>query len=325
LNSDVVSKLLFQMKRIRFVEETIAARYGEWKMRCPTHLSVGQEAVAAATGLVLRRDDVAVSGHRAHAHYLAKGGSLRAMIAEIYGKATGCARGKGGSMHLIDESAGFMGSTAIVAGTVPVGVGMAYALKLQGGDQVSCIFMGEAVTEAGVFYESVNFAALKKLPVLFVCENNLYSVYSPLHVRQPAERDTCRAMEAMGVKAQSGDGNDAVNVHEVLSRAVERIRGHGGPEFLEFKTYRWREHCGPMYDNDLGYRTEAEFLEWKARDPIAMLEANALRDGTVGRADTEDMQRAIEKETAEAFRFAEESPFPDAAEALSGVYASAKS
>ncbi len=181
-------QLLFSMLRIRAVEETIAARYSERKMRCPTHLSVGQESVAAAAGAVLRHTDLAVSGHRAHAHYLAKGGSLKAMIAEIYGKATGCSHGKGGSMHLVDESVGFMGSTAIVAGTVPVGVGLAYPMKIQHSGQIACIFLGDAVVETGVFFESVNFAVLRQLPVLFVCENNLYSVYSPMGVRQPAGR-----------------------------------------------------------------------------------------------------------------------------------------
>src|SRR3954447_556201 len=145
MKTDLARRLLFSMKRIRRVEETIAERYSGQRMRCPTHLSTGQEAVAAAVGAVLRRNDLAVSGHRAHAHYLAKGGSLPAMIAEIYGRATGCAGGIGGSMHLVDEAAGFMGSTAIVAGTVPCFVGLAYAMKLRRTDQVSCIFIGDAV------------------------------------------------------------------------------------------------------------------------------------------------------------------------------------
>src|SRR5689334_37007 len=174
MTPELSRKLLFDMLRIRAVEESIAARYSEQKMRCPTHLSVGQEGVSAAIGAVLRHTDLAVSGHRAHAHYLAKGGDLKAMIAEIYGKATGCSRGKGGSMHLVDESVGFMGSTAIVGGTVPVGVGLAYPMKLKRSDQITCIFLGDAVVETGVFFESVNFAVLKKLPVLFLCENNLY-------------------------------------------------------------------------------------------------------------------------------------------------------
>lgn len=312
------------MKRIRAVEEEIAARYGEGKMRCPTHLSVGQEAVAAAVGMALRRDDLAVSGHRAHAHYLGKGGSLPAMIAEIYGKATGCARGKGGSMHLIDEAAGFMGSTAIVGGTVPVGVGLAYGMKLKRSSQASCVFLGDAVVEAGVFAESANFAALKKLPVLFLCENNLYSVYSHLRVRQPEGRRIADLVQGIGIPAAQGDGNDAEAVYDMTARALEEIRAGGGPRFLEFATYRWREHCGPFYDNDIGYRSEAEFLEWKAKEPIARTEAALMARKALTRAQIETMDSEIAKEVRAAFDFAEASPFPDPAEAYTGLYAQAR-
>ena len=185
---NVAVELLRRMKRIRLTEETIAERYSEWKMRCPTHLCTGQEAIGAAVGLALRKDDFVVSTHRAHGHYLGKGGDLKRMLAEIYGKSTGCSSGKGGSMHLIDESVSFMGSTAIVGSTIPVGVGLGLSIRLNNTDQISCIFFGDGAVEEGVFYESLNFAALKKLPVLFICENNLYSVYSPFKVRQPAGR-----------------------------------------------------------------------------------------------------------------------------------------
>jgi pyruvate dehydrogenase E1 component alpha subunit len=320
---DEACRALFAMKRIRCVEETIAQRYAEQTMRCPTHLSIGQEAVAAGVCAVLRRDDLAVSGHRAHAHYLAKGGDLAAMIAEICGKATGCARGKGGSMHLIDEAAGFMGSTAIVAGTVPVGVGLAYGMKLKRADTVSCIFIGDAVVEAGVFFEAVNFAALKTLPVLFVCENNLYSVYSPLRVRQPEGRAIHEMVAGLGIATAHGDGNDVRAVHDLAAEAVRAIRAGEGPRFLEFATFRWREHCGPLYDNDLGYRSEAEFREWQVRDPIPRAERALLDERAVTAAEIAAMDRAIEREVADAFAFAERSPFPDAAEAAAGLYAPA--
>jgi len=323
MTPDLARQLLHSMRRIRCVEETIAERYAEQKMRCPTHLSVGQEGVAAAVGTALRHDDYAVSGHRAHAHYLAKGGDLRAMIAEIYGKATGCARGKGGSMHLVDETVGFMGSTAIVAGTVPVGVGLAYGLKLQRTDRVSCVFFGDAVAEAGVFYESLNFAVLKKLPVLFVCENNLYSVYSPLSVRQPSDRSIQAVAAAMGVPSQHADGNDVQQAYDVTSESVRTIRSGGGPRLIEFSTYRWREHCGPFYDNDIGYRTEAEFQEWKSREPIAHFERAVLTRGLSKQSDIDAMQRDIEREVADAFAFAESSPFPAPGDAFTDLYASA--
>jgi TPP-dependent pyruvate/acetoin dehydrogenase alpha subunit len=317
---DLVRQLLFAMKRIRCVEETIAARYSEWQMRCPVHLSVGQEAVAAAAGTVLRHDDLAVSGHRAHAHYLAKGGDLPAMIAELYGKATGCSRGKGGSMHLVDDAAGFMGSTAIVGGTVPVGVGLAYGMRLKRTDQVSCIFIGDAVAETGVFFESVNFAVLKRLPVLFVCENNLYSVYSPLRVRQPEGRAIHRMVAALGIETTHGDGNDAPAVHAMIADAVRSIRAGEGPRFCEFATYRWREHCGPLYDNDLGYRTEAEFQAWQANDPIARLQSVRLGEGALSADEIAGMDAKIESEVTAAFAFAENSPFPAATEAFTDLH-----
>jgi pyruvate dehydrogenase E1 component alpha subunit len=271
--------------------------------------------------LALRPDDLAVSGHRAHAHYLAKGGDLKTMIAEIYGKATGCCRGKGGSMHLIDKTVGFMGSTAIVAGTVPVGVGLAYGIQTKGTKQLSCIFHGDAVVEAGVFFESASFAALKKLPVLFICENNLYSVYSPLRVRQPVGRKIANMVSGLGVPADAGDGNDALEVYDMTCKAIQAIRDGAGPQFLEFSTYRWLEHCGPNYDNDIGYRSKSEFLEWQKKDPISRFEAQAKDNGWLSDHDLDALKLTISDEILDAFEFAERSPFPDPSEAYIDLYA----
>jgi pyruvate dehydrogenase E1 component alpha subunit len=243
------------------------------------------------------------------------------MLAELYGKTTGCARGHGGSMHLVDESVGFMGSTAIVGGTVPVGVGLAYGMKLKRTDQVSCVFLGDAVAEAGVFFESVNFAVLKRLPVIFICENNLYSVCSPLRVRQPEGRRIHEMVGGLGLSATHGDGNDAVDVLDKATAALDAIRAGGGPRFLEFSTYRWREHCGPLYDNDLGYRSEAEFLAWKAKDPIAALASSLLSGGDLSHAQIRQMETDIEREVDAAFEFAESSPYPDPAAAAAWLYA----
>lgn len=321
MSRDVSRTLLHQMMRIRAVEEEIVARYSAGAMRCPTHLSIGQEAVAAAVGQALRPSDLAVSGHRAHAHYLAKGGDLPAMMAEIYGKQTGCAGGKGGSMHLVDETVGFMGSTAIVGGTVPIGVGLALASKQLGDDRVTCIFLGDAVVETGVFFESVNFAVLKQLPVLFVCENNLYSVYSPLSVRQPAGRRIHEMVTGLGLPTSAGDGNDAPGVYAAVASGVEAIRAGGGPRFYEFATYRWREHCGPLYDNDIGYRSEEEFEAWKARDPIPRIRADLVDAGDVTQPELDEMAVSIAKEVDAAFAFAEASPFPPAEAAYRHEYA----
>jgi len=308
------------MKRIRAVEETIAERYNDGKMRCPTHLCTGQEAVAAGVGAVLRKDDFVVSTHRAHGHYLTKGGDLNRMMAEIYGKATGCSSGKGGSMHLIDESVGFMGSTSIVGGTIPVGTGIGFSISLHGTDQISCVFLGDGATEEGVFYESINFAALKKLPVMYICENNLYSVYSPLGVRQPAGRNIFEMVRCLGVQSESGDGNDVLDVYTKVSSAVKSIRAGNGPYFLEFSTYRWREHCGPNFDNDIGYRTEDEYLHWKTKDPIESLEATMLQNQTITSGEIVQMDEQLTSEVTGAFEFAETSPFPSPAEVSSHLF-----
>ena len=320
MTPDLARRLLRDMIRIRRVEEAIADRYGEQQMRCPTHLSIGQEAPAAAAGAVLKATDLAVSGHRAHAHYLAKGGDLPAMIAEIYGKATGCSRGKGGSMHLVDESVGFMGSTAIVGGTVPVGVGLALSRALIGQGEIVCIFIGDAVLETGVFYESANFAATHGLPVLFICENNLYSVYTPLEVRQPQGRSLARTAAALGLQATEGDGNDARAAYDLIRAAADRARAGQGPQFVELATYRWREHCGPLYDNHIGYRTEAEFEAWKERDPIALFSRQLLLEDVVDQDWIDAAIAQVGREIEDAFAFAATSPFPDPAEAFSDLY-----
>lgn len=320
MTPDLARRLLRDMIRIRRVEETIAERYSEQKMRCPTHLSIGQEAPSAAAGAVLKTTDLAVSGHRAHAHYLAKGGNLRAMIAEIYGKSTGCSRGKGGSMHLIDESVGFMGSTAIVGGTVSVGVGLALSRALIGQGDIVCIFMGDAVMETGSFYESANFAATQELPVLFLCENNLYSVYSPLEVRQPKGRSIAKTAAALGLHATEGDGNDVAATYELVQAAADRLRAGAGPQFVELATYRWREHCGPQFDNHIGYRTEAEFETWLERDPIPRFANRLSSEGVIDPAWTDTVTSEIDREIADAFEFAEASPFPAPAEAFTDLY-----
>ena len=318
MSTDLALKLFRSMYRIRAVEEEIARRYPEGKMRCPVHLSIGQEAVPAAFAESVRATDFAVSTHRGHAHYLAKGGDLKSLIAEIYGKAAGCAKGKGGSMHLIDLGVNFMGTSAIVGNSIPIGVGLALSAQLKGTDQISCVFLGDGAIEEGVFYESVNFAAVRKLPVLFICENNLYSVYSPLSVRHPQGRSIAKMVEAMGVQTAEGDGNDALAIHQIMQGAVDKVRAGGGPYFLEFFTYRWREHCGPNFDNDIGYRTQEEFQDWQSREPISRME-RALHQ--TDPAVMDEMRAEVNAEVQAAFEYAEAAPFPAQSEAYQSVYA----
>ena len=308
------------MLLIRLAEEGIAKRYKDGKMRCPTHLSIGQEAAASGVGLALKKTDLALSTHRGHAHYLAKGGSLKRMIAEIYGKSTGCSKGKGGSMHLIDRSVGFEGSTAIVGNTIPIGVGLALSLKLDTKNSISVVYCGDGSVEEGVFYESVNFAVTKKLPVLFVCENNLYSVYSPLKVRQPKNRKIHEMVKSMGIEVGYEDGNDVRKVNSLASKAVSHIRDNGSPYFIELSTYRWREHCGPNYDNDIGYRSEDEFLEWKKRDPVKLFKNTLIKEDSRNKNELDKIKDSVQLEVEKAFNFAEKSPFPDSKKAFESMF-----
>ena len=304
-------ELLYRCKRIRTIEETIADRYREQEMRCPTHLSIGQELVGAAVGMVLNKNDLVVSTHRAHAHYLGKNGDLNGMIAELYGKETGCSKGRGGSMHLIDRSVGFEGSTAIVGNSIPVGVGLGLSIQLDGdGKRIACIFLGDAVFETGVFYESVNFAAVRDLPILFVCENNLYSVYSPLSVRQPKNRKFSEIMEKMGLKGMASDGKNAVETYENISDISSWVRFSRSPGFIEVSAYRWREHCGPNYDNDLGYRSQQEYEFWRSNDAVALLEKLLLEEGSLSLEEIKTMEENIALDIQKAFAFAQSSPFP---------------
>ena len=312
-----LEKVYYVMKKIRLVEERIAFEYPKNEIRCPTHLSIGQEGVPSALSLLLKEKDLVVSTHRGHAHYLAKGGSLKKMIAELYGKSTGCSGGKGGSMHLIDTKVGFMGTSAIVGNSIPIGVGLGLSIKLNKEPNLCCIYLGDGAIEEGSFYESLNFAVLKNLPVLFICENNLYSVYSPLSERQPKGRNIHLLAEAIGANSLSGDGNNVFEVISLLKNVVEEIR-HGNKKtwFVEFATYRWREHCGYKFDNDIGYRSEEEFNRWRSQDPVKMVE-NFLKE----KIDFEKIDEFINSEIEEAFSEAKAAPFPEFEAAFDSIYA----
>ena len=305
------------MVRIRMVEQSIASAYEEQEMRCPVHLSIGQEAPSAAFSLVVEPGDLAVSTHRGHAHYLSKGGDLKRMLAEIYGKSTGCSGGIGGSMHLIDTSVGFMGTSAIVGNSIPVGVGLGLAMKTQGIQQAACVFLGDGATEEGVFYEAVNIAALRNLPVLFLCENNQYSVYTPLEQRQPQQRRIVDVARSLGIRAEAVDGHSGPSCWEAIARELPTVRRGEGPALIEFSTHRYVEHCGPNDDDHLGYRKPGELSVWLERDPIETLEGRlglSHQDVSATRSD-------IQAEIDEAFAFAKASPFPDRSALADAIYA----
>ncbi len=310
--------------RIRTVEETIAAKYKNGEdglMRCPVHLSSGQEVVAAAFSKIVKKTDYAIGTHRGHAHYLAKGGSLYKMIAELYGKKDGCSGGKGGSMHLIDLDVNFMGTTAIVGNSIPVGVGIGLSVKIKKKKNISFIFLGDGAVESGAFYESLNFAAVKKLPVVFVCENNFYSVYSPLDVRQPKKRSITNLVKSIGIKSIHCNGHDVIKVYNVLKKMSEETRKGQGPCFLEISTFRWREHCGPNYDNDLGYRSKKEVSYWKNKDPLIKLKKQILNSKPSELNSIKKIEEKVYKEINLSFSKAQKSKFPPENDAYKDVYA----
>ncbi len=309
-----------EMQRIRVIEEEIADRYAEQKMRCPVHLSIGQEAVPVAVSALLSDDDQVVSTHRCHAHYLAKGGDLNAMMAEMHGKAPGCCGGRGGSMHLFDHKVGMLMSLPIVASSIPIGVGAAYGMKQQGKDSVCVVYLGDASVEEGVFHESANFAQLHKIPVIFLCENNLYSVYTHLGDRQP-DRPLTQVAASHDLPTDHVDGNDVAAVHAAAEVAIDRARSGRGPSFLVADTYRWREHCGPNYDNDIGYRSEEEFQAWRVLDPIERLRRQLIDSGDLDDAGAQALTDGFKAEIDAAFDFAENAPYPEGQTAAGGVYA----
>ncbi len=300
---------------IRTVEEEIARVYPSDVIKSPVHLSIGQEAVAVAVCMALRLEDVVFGTYRGHAAYLAKGGDLDRMIAELYGKNTGCAGGKGGSMHLVDVEHGVMGTSAVVATTIPEALGMAMAFQYRREPRVVVSFFGDGATEEGVFFETLNVAALRKAPLIFLCENNSYAIHTHLHQRQ-AQSDICRKAEAMGVPAFRFESDDVETVYARIAGAAARLRADpfAGPCFFEAPTCRWREHVGPGEDFHLGYRTA---------DDVRRCQANDALKKAAGRL-TEIRRAVIEREVlgavARAFERAAAAPFPEAGTLLDDVY-----
>lgn len=317
---DERQRLLYEMLRIRRIEESIANEYSNKTMRCPVHLSVGQEAVSVGVCSKLSKSDYVFSTHRSHGHYLAKGGDLSGMLAELFGKASGCSSGKGGSMHLIDRAVGFLGATPIVGSTIPIGVGAALSSRLDGEDRITTVFLGDGAVEEGVFHESLNFAALKRLPVLFVCENNFYSVYSSMKERQPNTRSIAELVSGHGIWSRQADGNDLDSVQDLTSQALSEIKAGKGPAFLEFRTYRFLAHCGPSQDIRLGYRKAEELEQWMSRCPIKLYEQKLCAESKFNDELRSEMEEQIREEITESLNAAIAAPFPSADQLLSDVY-----
>jgi pyruvate dehydrogenase E1 component alpha subunit len=322
LPKDAEISLYRGMLRIRHAEESLAELYKEKEMRTPTHFGIGQEAVAVGVCEVLRKDDVVYSHHRCHTHYLAKGGSLLGLVAELYGREAGCSKGRGGSVHLTDRSIGFIGSSPILGQGVALATGSALAFRMEGAPRVAVAFFGEAVFEEGVVYEAMNYASVNQLPVLYVCENNFYSTESPLSMRQPPGTELCERVRAFKIEARRIDGNDVAAVYQAARQAVDHVRSGKGPFFLECETYRWREHVGPMYDHELGrtYRTKDEVEAWKLRCPVLRSERRLLEKRIASAQQMERWRTEVQVEFDSIVGMAKASPWPKPSTLFDNIY-----
>ena len=302
------------LRLIRRTEEEVARIYPSDKIKSPIHLSIGQEFVSVGVVGALNGDDVVSATYRGHATYLAKGGDLGKFMAEMYGKAGGCAGGKAGSMHLIDMEHNVLGTSAVVATTIPVAVGYALALKMEGKGRLVASFFGDGATEEGAFNESLNFASLHKLPVLFVCENNGYAIHSPIEDRW-ANEALCQRVESYGIPAHNIADGDVLAIRSLAGELAQNIRAGGGPAFIECAAYRWREHVGPNEDFDAGYRNRSDMEPWLDNDQMNVVGAKL----DIERRKSIDAE--IEKRIGEAIEFAENSPWPEPEELYSHVFA----
>lgn len=318
-SNEVLLNLYRIMQEIRMVEQKIGELYRDNEMKTPIHLCNGQEAVSAGVCANLRDTDYMFSNHRGHGHYIAKKGNLREMIAELYNRETGCSKGRGGSMHLVDIRVGIMGSSSIVAGGIPLATGTALASVLRNEARVSVVFLGDGAAEEGVLYESINFAVLKKLPVIYVCENNLYSVCSPLRNRQPDDNIYKRAA-GFSIPACKVDGNNVMDVYDVARTAVELARCGGGPSFIECATYRLTDHHDTKTGVEIGYRTQEEWNYWEEKCPVKTFERILVKNGILTDGKIKTIIEEIVKKIQDAFDFARSSELPDKNELLKYLY-----
>jgi acetoin:2,6-dichlorophenolindophenol oxidoreductase subunit alpha len=318
----LLKNLYRTMLQIRLVEESFIEPILSGEVRTPCHLYTGEEAVAAGLCAALEKRDSVFGNHRSHGHFLAKGGSMNELVAEVYCRETGCSRGRGGSMHLIDPSVGMMGAAPIVAGTISLAVGAALASQIRRDKRVAVSFFGDGATGEGVLYEALNFASLRKLPIIFACENNFYSTHMPIRDCR-VENSIYKIADPFCIESRAVDGNDVLQVYEASRQAVERCRAGEGPVFLEFMTYRMRGHVGPN-DNIQGAHTDIrppeEVERWRGRDPILRFEEflssrDAFSTKTLGR-----IRRDVLREVEAAHAFARKSPPPGEKELLNYVF-----
>jgi TPP-dependent pyruvate/acetoin dehydrogenase alpha subunit len=317
-----LEKLYRTMVRIRFCEESFVEPILNGEVRCPVHLYSGQEAIAAGVCSALTEKDYIFGSHRSHGHYLAKGGDMRELVAEIYCKEPGCSRGRGGSMHIIAPEIGMAGSVPIVAGTISLAVGAALASKIKREKRITVSFFGDGAAGEGVLYESLNFAALKKLPIIFACENNFYSTHMPIRECRP-ENNIFEIGKPFCIQSYRVDGNDILKVYEVSKKAAGECRKGQGPVLIEFITYRMRGHVGPD-DNIQGTHTDIRSKEeveaWRKKDPIRRLESFLIKNKIFRKEILDRIDREVEEEVKEAHEYAKTSPYPNPNELTKYVF-----
>jgi pyruvate dehydrogenase E1 component alpha subunit len=320
---ELLENLYRMMVRIRVCEESLVEPILKGEVRTPCHLYSGEEAIAVGICSALTNGDYVFGNHRSHGHFIAKGGSMKAMIAEIYCRETGCSRGRGGSMHLIDPDVGMLGVAPIVAGTISLAVGAALASSIRKDNRVAVSFFGDGATGEGVFYESLNFAALKKLPIVFACENNLYATHMPVRECR-VDRNIYEIAQPFGIVSRQIDGNDVLQVYEAGLYAVEKCRNGEGPVFLECLTYRFRGHVGPD-DNIQGVHTDIrpkeEVNKWFQKDPIKNFEKYLVSQSLIDEQTLNSIRTEAEKEITDAHHFAKSSSSPDKKDLMNYVFA----
>lgn len=312
-------RLLRSMLLIRLFEEKIVDVYPDQDMKTPVHLYIGEEAIAAGVCIHLKDEDYIFSTHRSHGHCLAKGASPESLYSEFYGRVSGCCRGKGGSMHPAFPEIGILGTSAIVGGGIPLAVGTALASSIQNNGRISVSFFGDGASEEGSFHESLNFAALKKLPVIFICENNFYATSSPLVARQ-ANPDIYMHANGYNIPSVQINGNDVEAVWSASRDAVERARRGDGPSLIECRTYRWRAHVGPEYDWEKGCRPEKELIEWMAHCPIESYKEKLLQAGIIDEKWYNECHVETISIIENAQRSAKAASFPDSEELYKHLY-----
>jgi TPP-dependent pyruvate/acetoin dehydrogenase alpha subunit len=316
-----LSAAMRKMLLIRSAEDHIGKMVEAGKIRCPCHLAIGQEAVPVGVSRSLRPSDRIFGAHRSHGHYLALGGSLKALMAEVLGKDTGASRGMGGSMHLIDLSVGLRGTVPIVGSTIAIATGAALACKMDRKADIAVSYFGDGATEEGVFHESLNLAASLHLPVLYVCENNLFSSHLHISLRQPHD-SIARYAGPHKIPAWRIDGNDVVAVASAAEEAISRMRTTPGPALIEAVTYRWRGHVGPRDDEDVGVQRKDDLRAWRRRDPVGRLHDALVSSGDIDDGLLERIECEVRSEVASAWAEAEQDPFPSPEALLSRVYSS---